>query len=196
MNANVMIVEDEGLVAMQIKEYLDDLGYTVPAVTSTGEEAVTKALSIQPDLVLMDIRLKGDIDGIQAASEIAKSSNIPIIFLTAYSDENTLSRAELTSPANYILKPLESKTLEISIRLALCRSRISNELKPDKVDGFDSHRKLAGILPICANCKKIRSTGSQWIPIDLYIRNHSDIDFTHTICPECFFKLYPEAYKT
>ena len=92
--ARIMVVEDEGIVARDIQNRLKGLGYAVPAIASSGLEAVKKAAETQPDLVLMDIRLKGDMDGVKAAEQIGARFNIPIIYLTAYADEETLERAK------------------------------------------------------------------------------------------------------
>jgi PAS domain S-box-containing protein len=119
----IMVVEDEGLVAIQIKDSLETLGYEVPAVALSGEEAVGKVSSIEPDLVIMDIRLKGGLGGVEAARRIKAAMPVPIVFLTAYSDEQTLEAAELTEPAGYILKPFDERQLHAVIQMALLKSR-------------------------------------------------------------------------
>ncbi len=121
--ARIMIVEDEGLVALQIKETLENLGYQVPAIALSGEEAVAKISGSEPDLVLMDIQLKGEINGIQAAKRIHGALEVPVVFLTAYSDAETLQMAELTDPYGYILKPFDERSLHAVIQMALLKSR-------------------------------------------------------------------------
>jgi CheY-like chemotaxis protein len=125
-DAKILVVEDENIVALEIKKRLQKLGYIVPGVASTGEDAISKAEGIRPDLVLMDIMLKGEIDGIHAAGEIRKRFNIPVVYLTAYSDEETLQRAKLTEPYGYILKPFEEDDLRTTIEIALYRHQVSN----------------------------------------------------------------------
>jgi CheY-like chemotaxis protein len=125
-DAKILVVEDENIVALEIKKRLQKLGYIVPGVASTGEDAISKAEGIRPDLVLMDIMLKGEIDGIHAAGEIRKRFNIPVVYLTAYSDEETLHRAKLTEPYGYILKPFEEDDLRTTIEIALYRHQVSN----------------------------------------------------------------------
>lgn len=127
--AKILVVEDENIVALEIKKRLQKLGYIVPGVASTGEDAISKAEAILPDLVMMDIMLKGEIDGIHAAGEIKKRFNIPVIYLTAYSDEGTLQRAKLTEPYGYILKPFEEDDLRTAIEIALYKHQISNNKK-------------------------------------------------------------------
>ena len=115
----ILIVEDERVVAMDIQNRLKDLGYFVCGSASSGEDAVKKTSELQPDLVLMDIVLKGDMDGIDAAGQIRERFNIPVVYLTAFSDEKTLQRARLTGPYGYILKPFEDSELRSNIEMAL-----------------------------------------------------------------------------
>ena len=129
---NILIVEDERIVAEDIKTSLKRLGYNVLAIVSSGKEAITKALELKPDLVLMDILLKGDLDGIEAANKIRSKSNIPVIYLTAHADEITLKRAKLSEPFGYIVKPFETKDLKIAIDMALYKWKMERLLKEDE----------------------------------------------------------------
>ena len=115
----ILIVEDERVVAMDIQNRLKDLGYSVCGSASSGEDAVKKASELQPDLVLMDIVLKGKMDGIDAAGQIRERFNIPVVYLTAFSDEKTLQRARVTGPHGYILKPFDDRELRSNIEMAL-----------------------------------------------------------------------------
>ena len=99
-----MIVEDEHIVAMGIKRMLKGLGYTVTGIASSGDDAISKAESTFPDLVLMDIMLKGDMDGVEAAKEIRGRFDVPVVYLTAYSDSNVLERAKKTGPLRLYCK--------------------------------------------------------------------------------------------
>lgn len=125
----ILIVEDETIVAMDVQECLENLGYVVPAIAVSGEEAITKANELRPDLILMDIRLRGEIDGIQAAEQIWDVLKIPIVYATGYSDRNTLSRTTSTAAFGYVLKPLEERELYVAIETALQRFRLDTELK-------------------------------------------------------------------
>ncbi|MEW6492882.1 MAG: response regulator, partial [Cyanobacteriota bacterium] len=107
----VLVVEDEWVTARDIKTSLEKLDYVVLAILATGEEAIQKAIELQPDLVLMDIILQGKIDGIEAAEQIQALCNIPVVFLTAYSDSETLQRASITHPFGYLVKPFEDNVL-------------------------------------------------------------------------------------
>jgi len=111
MTVSIMVVEDESLVALDISERLRSLGYEVPCMLSSGEDAIRHAGELKPALVLMDIGLKGDMDGIEAASEIRAQFDIPVVFLTAYQDDKTFKRAAAAKPYGYIYKPFNDKDL-------------------------------------------------------------------------------------
>ncbi len=119
-NPQILIVEDESIVAMEIEDRLKGLGYGVAGVVSSGEEAIRKAEETRPSLVLMDIRLKGDTDGIEAAQQIRDRFDIPVVYLTAYADEDTLRRAKITGSSGYLTKPFEEAELYSAIETCLC----------------------------------------------------------------------------
>ena len=123
-NTQILVVEDESIVAKDIQNMLKNLGYDVPVVVFTGEDAVKKAAETHPDLILMDIKLKGNMDGVEAAKQIHDRFNIPVIYLTAYGDEKTLERAKLTEPCGYILKPFEERDLRTNIEIGLYKHKI------------------------------------------------------------------------
>jgi DNA-binding LytR/AlgR family response regulator len=115
---SVLVVEDESIVSKDIQYSLKKLGYNVVGVAATGEKAIELCGEKLPDIILMDIMLKGDINGIEASTRIKESYNIPVIFLTAYADENTLSKAKVTEPYAYIIKPFKEIDLHTSIEMA------------------------------------------------------------------------------
>lgn len=119
--AQILIVEDEYIIAANLQENLESLGYGVLDIESSAEDAVEKAMKLRPDLVLMDIRLQGAMDGIQAAEQIWNCLQIPVIYVTGHSDNNTLERAKVTLPFGYILKPVKAKELYVAIETALSR---------------------------------------------------------------------------
>ena len=119
MTVSIMVVEDECLVALDIATRLSSLGYAVPCMCSTGEDAIRQAGELKPALVLMDIGLKGDMDGIEAASEIRAQFDIPVVFLTAYQDDKTFKRAAAAKPYGYIYKPFNDKDLRGCVEKAL-----------------------------------------------------------------------------
>jgi two-component system, cell cycle sensor histidine kinase and response regulator CckA len=116
---NILVVEDEAIVAQEIKISLQNMGHSVASIASRGEEAIGKAEAIRPDLILMDIQLKGEMDGIEAADAIQSRFGIPVIFLTAYDDDERLKRAKFTLPYGYVLKPFRDRELRIAIEMAL-----------------------------------------------------------------------------
>jgi CheY-like chemotaxis protein len=124
-----MLVEDEIIVAADVKNRLENMGYEVLGIFDTGEEAIEKAGELKPNLVLMDIVLKGEMDGIDAAQEIRELFDIPIIYLTAYSDEKTLQRAKVTEPFGYVLKPFEDREIQSAIEMAIYKHKMEQQLK-------------------------------------------------------------------
>jgi PAS domain S-box-containing protein len=125
----ILVVEDERIVALDLQARLQDLGYVVPATAARGEDAVRRALELHPDLILMDIRLKGEMDGIEAARRIQEQLEVPVIYLTAYADPETLDRAKVTGPYGYLLKPFEDRELQTTIQIALYKHRTDAALK-------------------------------------------------------------------
>jgi PAS domain S-box-containing protein len=130
--AQIMVVEDEGLVALEIKEALERMGYEVPNVVASGEAALNKVMTERPDLVLMDIRIQGSKDGIETAREIHDNFNVPVVYLTAHSDEKTLERAKVTGSYGYILKPFKDRSLKAAIEVALFKAKKEKDILGDK----------------------------------------------------------------
>lgn len=326
-NARILIVEDEALVATDLERKLTKYGYSIVGIACQGKEAVEMALGFRPQLILMDIQLEGTMDGIDAAEAIQNQYNVPVIYLTAYSDRATLSRAKLTGPLGYILKPFDDREILTQIELSLFKHETEKQLHaqrewleitlasigdaviatnsegavtlmnpmaetligltsgeavgkdiedilsivdertrdplrnlkinllgtglianpscrwtvldaegkktPVKITGapIRDHRgdekglvlvfrdislqrqaekekdsliaeleaaladvkKLSGLLPICSSCKKIRDDNGYWNQIEAYIKENSEADFSHGICPECTKLLYPDT---
>ncbi len=130
----LLVVEDEGIVAKDIQTTLQALGYQVIAVVSSGEAAISTTVANNPDLVLMDIVLKGVMDGVEAAEIIYGEHNVPVVYLTAYADDLTFKRAKTTTPFGYILKPFEERELQTAIEIALYRHDMENRLKESKAE--------------------------------------------------------------
>ncbi|MHB8053894.1 MAG: HD domain-containing phosphohydrolase [Candidatus Aminicenantales bacterium] len=128
-NLQILIVEDESLVAKDIANMVRGLGYSVTGVVSTGEEAITVAEKSRPDIILMDIVLKGRIDGIEAAQHIWETLSLPVVYLTAYADEATLQRAKVTEPFGYILKPFDERELQTTIEMAFFKAQMEKKLR-------------------------------------------------------------------
>ncbi|MBE9007137.1 response regulator [Fortiea sp. LEGE XX443] len=128
----ILVVEDEVIVARTIANQLNQLGYTVIGTASSGKVAIAKAFESKPELVLMDVILKGEMDGITAASQIREQLDIPVIFLTAYGDDNTVQRAKVTQPFGYVIKPFTSKDLRIAIEIGLLKHNLERDLRENR----------------------------------------------------------------
>ena len=135
----VLIVEDDRIIAKAMEKQLRAMGYAVAAVAASGETGVALALALRPDVVLMDVSLGAGIDGVEAASRIRDAAAIPVVYLTAYSDPETLARARVTDPFGYVLKPYDERDLRVAIELAVHRSRAARAL-------WENERWLAATL--------------------------------------------------
>ena len=152
----ILIVEDESIIAEDISDSLISLGYRISGMVYSGEEAIEAAAKCRPDLVLMDVNLQGEIDGITAAAEIRARFQIPVVYLTAYADENTLRRVNATKPFGYIVKPFEEKNLHTTIQLALHRheydslTNLPNRslLREQLNQVLDKQKELPGMIPV------------------------------------------------
>ncbi|WP_421657724.1 ATP-binding protein [Leptothermofonsia sp. ETS-13] len=129
LKTQILVVEDEVVIARDIEDCLENLGYSVAAIAHSGVEAIAKTAQLRPNLVLMDIRLEGEMDGIQAAEQIWGNYKIPVVYVTGFSDRNTLERAKLTRPFGYILKPVEERELYVAIETALQQYRATQEIQ-------------------------------------------------------------------
>ncbi len=322
----IMIVDDDVIITKLLEDLLTSIGYKVVESVSSGEEAVDMAKRLRPDIILMDIVMPGRLDGIEASEMIKAELDIPVIFLTAYTDDKFVKKAKTVEPFGYIVKPFQEKEIKAAIELALYKKDIERQLREseeryrsvidtaiesiitvdsrgniaswnraaetmfgysaDEVvdkpftfiltkqlkkdlknemnrilstgksniigktieyygirkDGSEfpmefclttwktkegifftiivrdiAKRKriedekeklilelqesltkikaLKGVLPICVFCKKIRNDNGHWQQIEVYIRDHSEVKFTHGLCPECAKEFYSEFYK-
>lgn len=189
----LMIVEDEALVALDLKSRLEDLGYVIAARAADGSEAIAQARQTAPDLVLMDIRLGNGPDGIETAEALRKELAAPVVFVTAHSDEATLLRAKVSDPFGFVLKPFRDRDLQIVIEMALHRHRADLEqerLVRELRRALARVKTLERLLPICMHCKRIRDDEGYWMTIDAYITKHTDVQFSHGICQVCLTERY------
>ena len=135
----ILVVEDESIVARDIRNMLVGLGYEVTAVVPSAMTAIQKAQETEPDIVLMDVMLQGEITGVEAAERIYTKFSIPVVYLTAYADSTTVQQAKKTEPFGYIIKPFEERELQTTIEIALYKYKMQMELK-------DRERWLSTIL--------------------------------------------------
>jgi two-component system, LytTR family, response regulator LytT len=129
---NIFIVEDESIVAKDIQNSLTKLGYNVVGSANNGKDAIDRITALKPDLILMDIMIKGGLTGIDVSEKIKEKMNIPVIFLTAYADEATLSRAKITEPYGYVLKPFKEIDLHSTIEMAVYKHQKDAELLKER----------------------------------------------------------------
>lgn len=154
---DILVVEDESIVAKDIEQCLKRLGYQVIGVLDTAEAAIEAVKKRQPDLVLMDIMLKGEMSGIDAAEAIRDSHRIPVIFLTAYTDESTLSKAKLTEPFGYIIKPFKEIDIQTSIEIALYKHERETEVRSERDYLYSLVDKQAsGMIFVKSNSKLVK----------------------------------------
>ena len=192
-NARILVVDDEALVALHLEQKLQLLGHNVVGTAFSSTEALEQTAAHLPDLVLMDINLGRSISGIETAQRINGAYNIPVVFVTAHSDDATLQKANTAAPYGYVLKPFDDCALRVAIEMALHkhqldleRTRLWEELK----DSIARVKTLSGLLPVCSWCHKIRDDQGYWNQVEAYIQEHTDATCKHGICPDCLLQLY------
>lgn len=154
---NILVVEDESIVSKDIQQSLKKLGYNVVGAAATGENAIELAKEHKPDLILMDIMLKGALSGIDAAQEIRNTLDIPVIFLTAYADSSTLNKAKDTEPFGYIIKPFKEIDLHTAIEIALYKHKKESEVRKERDFLYNLvENKESGLLFIKSNSKLVK----------------------------------------
>ncbi|MFP4376844.1 MAG: PAS domain S-box protein [Spirochaetales bacterium] len=149
--SKVFVTEDEPVIAASIERRLEQLGYIVAGVAASGEAAVRQVVQTAPDVVLMDIRLEGSMDGIEAASAIRKKMQVPVVFLTAYADETTIQRARSEQPFGYIVKPFTDRELAGAIEVALERAQLERKLRRSEAH----YRMLSEVIADYAFCIRL-----------------------------------------
>lgn len=183
----IILVEDDAIIALDSRHRLEKLGHTVVAMVADGEAAIAAVRKTSPDLVLMDIGLAGKMDGIETAAKVRAIKDLPVIFLTAYGDDATLARAKVAEPDGYLLKPSSNREIQITIELAVYRHAMVRE----RAQLRDRIKRLEGIIPICASCKKIRNDDGYWEQVESYLSERSNLLFSHSICHDCMPIVYP-----
>jgi PAS domain S-box-containing protein len=190
-NVHILVVEDEAIVAEDLSQKLKRLGYEVSAVTASGEESIELVRRLSPSLVLMDIRLAGRIDGVEAAQIIRRQHDVAVIYLTAHSDSATLERAKLTEPFGYILKPFEELELETHIQMALYKHKAERELRQqrelfrvtlqsigDAVLTTDAAGRIASLNPVAEELTKWTAAEAVGRPLEEVLRIVAEADRT------------------
>jgi CheY-like chemotaxis protein len=194
-SARILVVEDEIVVANQIQRELGRMGYHVCSLATSGREAITIAESERPDLVIMDIMLSEKMDGIETARHISSRYQIPVIYLSAYSDDDIVQRAKATEPFGYLIKPFRSKELQLNVEMALHKHRMEMQrdvLVRDIRDNVEQIDSLGKLLPACMYCKNVQYTDASWKKIEEYVYDHLNVKLSHGICPSCTNKFQPK----
>jgi AmiR/NasT family two-component response regulator len=194
----VLIAEDDPLVSEMIRGTLEDLGYTVAGEAMDGRQAVELTRTLQPDVILMDVEMPG-VNGIEATQQIYQSYPTPIVMLTAYEAPWLVEQASAAGVGAYLIKPPKARELERAITIAMARFddlMALRHLNEELQAALAKVKMLSGLLPICASCKKIRDDQGYWQQVEVYIQNHSEVEFSHGFCPDCLVKLYPDYYSS
>jgi AmiR/NasT family two-component response regulator len=191
----ILVVEDEAITAQDISDTLVYFGYEVVGIAAGYDEALRLAEVYKPDMALMDIVLQGPHNGTATAIELKNRFNIPVVYLTALADPATLKQASACEPLGYLTKPFSENDLRATMEMAVYKAGMENERRELLRQLQEAHaqiKTLSGLIPICANCKKIRDDKGYWQSVETYIAEHSNASFTHGICSDCFRKLYPD----
>ncbi len=146
--AKILIVEDEAIIAAEIESNLQSLGYEITSVVNTGKKAIEKVEIDKPDIILMDIRIKGEMDGIDAAEIIRSRFGVPVIFSTAYTDEERIQRAKITMPFGYLLKPIQDRDLKVTVEMALYVAKVEAERKQAEKNIKKSEAKYRDLVEL------------------------------------------------
>ena len=197
----IIIIEDSEEDAELIQEMLD---HHVDNKVLKRTDRLSSGLKLLKeesfDVVLLDLGLP-DSNGLDAVSQIqTQAPELPVIVLTGLSDEVLAVKAISLGAQDYLVKGrFDVNSLHRAIRYSIERQRLETERETvihDLQEALSKVKQLSGLLPICASCKKIRDDEGYWTQVEVYMREHTDIDFTHTVCPECTKRLYPEYYDT
>jgi CheY-like chemotaxis protein len=193
----ILIAEDDPMVMELIQRILETMGHVVEGTATNGRQAVELAQSLSVDIVLMDIGMP-EMDGLEATRLIQETCPKPVVLLTGHDDPELVIRAGHVGAGAYLVKPPKASELDRAMAIAAARfadlmelRRLNSELQK----ALAEIRTLRGIVPICAHCKQIRDDKGFWHQVEIYIRNHSDVEFSHGICPDCIKKYYPEYAK-
>ncbi len=195
----ILLVDDleENISALVIA--LESEGFILE-MASSGEEALQIVESFLPDLILLDIRM-GGMDGIETCRQLKKrdvTNDIPVIFLTVSKETKDIDQGFLCGGVDYISKPFRQEEVCARVRTHLhlrVLMKRQEQLIIELQEALEKVKVLSGLLPICASCKDIRDDRGYWKQVEVYIQDHSEAAFTHSICPDCTKRLYPKLHK-
>lgn len=197
----ILVAEDDFLVRKKTVHILKQEGYQVVGQAGTGQEALSLAESLKPDIILMDINMP-EIDGLEATRLIQKRCPTPVVILSAHETMDLVDKASLVGAGAYLTKPLQAKEVGRAITIAMARHQdllklmeLNRELvskNQELTQAMAEIKVLQGILPICSFCKKIRDDKGFWNQLEHYMSIHSDVLFSHGVCDDCLAEHYPE----
>lgn len=203
----LLIVDDNLKNLKVLLDLLKDFGFAI-SVARSGEEALERASRRTPDLILLDVMMPG-LNGFETCRRLKANETtreIPIIFMTALTDVESKLKGFEVGGVDYVTKPVEYQEVMARLNAHLTIRQLQQDLTEKNAElrakneqlqqALDHVKRLGGLLPICANCKKIRDDQGYWQDVAIYIRDHSEADFTHGICPDCIQKLYPDFYRS
>ncbi len=193
----VLIADDEALICNLIQNELESIGHQVVGRASDGRQAVEMARSLNPDIVLMDIAMP-EMDGLEAARQIQDTCPIPVVLLTAHDDIDLVQRAGEAGAGAYLVKPPYAPDLSRAMAIAAARFAdltALRRLNEDLRKALEEVKTLRGILPICSSCRKVRDDAGAWKEMEVYIEQHSELEFSHGLCEHCTKALYPDEYE-
>ncbi len=191
---SVLVAEDDFLVSKEICRILDNLGHQVVATAANGEQALEFCKKHEPDVVLMDIRMP-KLDGIAAAAKLQEENPLPVVILTAHESPDIVEQASNAGVGAFLTKPPRQEELSRALVIAVARHQDLMNVRAlnERLESALTELKiLRGMLPICAICKRIRNDDGFWEQVEVYFREHSNVEFTHGLCPECVREHYTE----
>ncbi len=200
----VVIADDNNLFRETMRSILTQIGCQVIGQATNGRQAVVLTERLRPDLVLMDIEMP-EMNGLQAAQYIQTHFPRPVVVLTAHDTAELAEQASRAGVGAYLIKPPQVSDLHRAIIIAMARfddmmelRRLNGELETrnrELQEALTRVQTLSGLLPICASCKKIRNDRGYWQQVESYLHEHTAVEFSHGICPDCAKRLYPDFYK-
>jgi AmiR/NasT family two-component response regulator len=204
----VLVAEDQKLVRDVIVRVLQDAGYDIVGLAEDGLAAVQLVRALLPDVVLMDVEMPV-MSGIEACRRIHREHPVPIVMMTAHEDPDTIAEASAAGVGAYLVKPPKAGEIERGVAVAMARFSDMQELRrlnaelnhqnhemeiliEELREALGNVKTLRRLLPICASCKKIRDDQGYWHMVEDYLSSHSEITFSHGLCPDCMTRLYPD----
>jgi PleD family two-component response regulator len=209
---SILLVDDAPANLRLLSQILTTYGYKIRAVTS-GPRALEAARASPPDLILLDVMMP-DIDGFTTCKQLKaapETHDIPVIFISALDATEDKIRAFTSGGVDYVTKPFHPEEVLARVQTHLALQKLRSDLQAantrlaDQVhelselnqrlqEALDQVKTLTGLLPICANCKKVKDDQGYWHQVEVYVQEHSDAEFSHGFCPDCLHELYPEFY--